>query len=231
MGCLLSDQSYLISLFLASCFFSVFAALPKGWIKMATEAGTPYYLHREDKVTQWLDPRVHSGLDALRQQHNWIRLAAYRTANKLRGLQNFSYLSMISLTEVQNAFHSAEARLELHNPHDVINCETMSAVLLHLYAQASHAVARVEMMVSWLLFAFDRDRQGGIPLQSFKVALALLSVGWVEEKYRFVFSVYDVDHDGIITRIELRHLLLACTRILETIDEVRRQFYSCWLHV
>ena len=57
-------------------------------------------------------------------------------------------------------------------------------------------MARVEMMTSFLLLCFDRHRSGGIPLQSFKAGLVCLAAGWAEEKWRYLFSVFDTDNDG-----------------------------------
>ena len=48
-----------------------------------------------------------------------------------------------------------------------------AAVMLQLYSSVGQATARVEMTTSWVLLAFDREREGLIPLQSFKVRISV----------------------------------------------------------
>jgi len=195
-------------------------ALPPGTVKLVDEHGTPYYLSQANKTTQYVDPRVDRMLRTVATELRWIRLAAYRTATKLRALQHFTALSVVRADELFNCFHLAEQQLpELHDPTATLTSEVMSTVLLQIYSRSSNQMARVEMMVSLLLLCFDRHRSGTVPLQSFKVALTLLSAGWCEEKFRLMFAVFDTDQDGFITCVDLGRLLVAMSRVLEVIDE------------
>ena len=82
-----------------------------------------------------MDPRVDTILRTLRDEFRWVRLAAYRAAVKVRALQHFSALSLVRVDELFNCLHAAESELpSLHDPTAVLTPETMSTVLLQLYA-------------------------------------------------------------------------------------------------
>jgi len=63
------------------------------------------------------------------------------------------------------------------------------------------------MMGERLFSVFDRDNSGAIDFQEFLTGMGLIYRGTVEEKKRFLFEMYDLDDDGVVTRAELFTML------------------------
>lgn len=83
-----------------------------------------------------MDPRVDELLRSLSKEFRWIRLAAYRTSAKIRALQHFSALSVIRVDELFNCFRAAEMEIPgIHDPTAILSPETMSTILLQVYAR------------------------------------------------------------------------------------------------
>ncbi|EDQ92900.1 uncharacterized protein MONBRDRAFT_22129 [Monosiga brevicollis MX1] len=179
--------------------------LPHGWAKALTDSGTPYYINHETRVTQWVDPRLQSCLQEL-SAHDDIRLAAYRTAIKLRDVQVYLRMSQIKLPTALNAFYALDVHSD-YSSGQQIDAEEMAVVLMEMYADLPHPQRNVEVMISMMLKIYDRNRSGHISLQAFQTALTLLSVSWIEEKYRFLFTIYDTNQDDFITVEQLTQLL------------------------
>jgi len=71
-----------------------------------------------------------------------------------------------------------------------------------------------------LYAVFDRDHSGGVDFQEFLTGMALIYRGTGEEKNKFLFEMYDLDGDGVVTREDLRTMLShipAAFKILETV--------------
>ncbi|CAF4404742.1 unnamed protein product, partial [Rotaria magnacalcarata] len=52
------------------------------------------------------------------------------------------------------------------------------------HPQLINVISTVDLTLNWLLNIYDINRTGTIRLLSMKMALALLSRGYIEEKYR-----------------------------------------------
>merc|ERR1719456_1678582 len=63
------------------------------------------------------------------------------------------------------------------------------------------------MMGERLFAVFDRDNSGAIDFQEFLTGMALIYRGTLEEKKKFLFEMYDLDGDGVVTREELFTML------------------------
>jgi len=63
------------------------------------------------------------------------------------------------------------------------------------------------MMGERLFSVFDRDNSGAIDFQEFLTGMGLIYRGTLEEKRRFLFEMYDLDDDGVVTREELFTML------------------------
>ncbi|XP_076666481.1 NADPH oxidase isoform X2 [Andrena cerasifolii] len=57
---------------------------------------------------------------------------------------------------------------------------------------------------------FDRDNSGSISLQEFLDAMHQLAGKTPDDKFKFLFKVYDIDGDGLIQLHELEHVMRAC---------------------
>ena len=59
--------------------------------------------------------------------------------------------------------------------------------------------------------SFDRDGNGSIDFQEFLITIKMTSRGSIDEKLRWVFSLYDADGSGYVTKEELLDILEVCT--------------------
>uniref|UniRef100_A0A5K4F2Q4 Calponin-homology (CH) domain-containing protein n=3 Tax=Schistosoma TaxID=6181 RepID=A0A5K4F2Q4_SCHMA len=76
----------------------------------------------------------------------------------------------------------------------------------------------VDLILNWLLNVYDRMRCGTIRVLSFKVALALMSMANLDEKYRYLFSLIS-DRDGCVDEQRLGALLYECVLIPRNLGE------------
>ncbi|EGD73303.1 hypothetical protein PTSG_05018 [Salpingoeca rosetta] len=193
--------------------------LPDEWEKAVTDDGTPYYINHTTRQTQWTDPRLESCLREL-NCHDDIRLAVYRTASKMRDFQVYCRMSKVHLSDVLNAFYALE-----YTPHnaqgqpETLRADEMATVLLEVFSKLPNPLSHVEIMVSWLLQTYDRERTGRVPLLSLKIALSTLCTSWIEEKYRYAFGLLDNNADGMITREQLAFYITATLQMLKPIRE------------
>eukprot|EP00056_Hartaetosiga_gracilis_P009309 m.133411 g.133411 ORF g.133411 m.133411 type:complete len:1161 (+) comp13100_c0_seq1:275-3757(+) len=225
----LSSRKATISEWQAKPFFTenfrIGDDLPPGWTFATTQQGTPYYINHDTRDTQWIDPRLLDIFDVL-ASHNKIRLAAYRASKKLRSFQCFMRFSEIHIIKVLDAFYALDFLTSEKRELGAVEInDVMGEVYKNLRGRYgpedmdTNIVSRRQIMTSWLLTAFDRYRTGRVPILSAKIALALLSIGWVEEKYRYVFGVLDSNQDNYITREQLTAFIQICIQILDTIEE------------
>ncbi|VDP77982.1 unnamed protein product [Echinostoma caproni] len=76
----------------------------------------------------------------------------------------------------------------------------------------------VDLTLNWLLNVYDRMRKGNIRAISFKVALTILSVANLDDKYRYLFSLI-ADSNGCVTEQRLSALLYECILIPRNLGE------------
>ena len=82
------------------------------------------------------------------------------------------------------------------------------------------------MMGERLFTVFDTDSSGAINFQEFVTGMALIYHGTVDEKRKFLFEMYDLDGDGVVTREELTTMLThvpAAFKILAASMDVESQ--------
>ncbi|CAH8459653.1 unnamed protein product [Dicrocoelium dendriticum] len=89
----------------------------------------------------------------------------------------------------------------------------------YLISPAKYSVnVCVDLTLNWLLNVYDRMRRGNIRALSFKVALTILSVANLDEKYRYLFSLI-ADTNGCVTEQRLGALLYECVLIPRNLGE------------
>ena len=54
---------------------------------------------------------------------------------------------------------------------------------------------------------FNRNREGELDFRNFCCALSIICLGSTDEKFRFLFDLFDLDCDGLLSRKELLNLL------------------------
>lgn len=192
-----------------------------GWTKHVTAEGCPFYLNEDTRVTQWVDPRLEALLLELNDKYRGIRFSAYRTAIKLRTLQNMTSLASIQISEVLTSLQLVEPVLmQQEDAMDgMIDSSRIADVLKQVLGRRPLNIEVIEVLISFFLTAFDRNRTGKIPLVWLKMALVCLSIGWYEEKLRALFAIFDCNHDGHMTLLELRSFIACIAYLTEPFDE------------
>jgi Ca2+-binding EF-hand superfamily protein len=61
---------------------------------------------------------------------------------------------------------------------------------------------------------FNRNREGELDFRNFCCALSIICLGSTNEKFRFMFDLFDVDCDGLLSRKELLYLLTTLSQLL-----------------
>ena len=54
---------------------------------------------------------------------------------------------------------------------------------------------------------FDSSRMGSIIFRDFCCALSIICLGSINEKLRFLFDLFDLDYDSLLSRKELNYML------------------------
>ena len=62
--------------------------------------------------------------------------------------------------------------------------------------------------------AYDRDEDGTIDFKEFMTTLTVAARGGLEDKLRWVFDMFDINHDGRVSRREARQILAVITPTL-----------------
>ncbi|EDV27444.1 Neuronal calcium sensor 1 [Trichoplax sp. H2] len=78
----------------------------------------------------------------------------------------------------------------------------------------------VSKFASFVFNVFDTDKNHFITFAEFLTALSITSRGTVDEKLDWAFSLYDIDHDGFITREEMTAIIDAIYCMVGSTDEM-----------
>ncbi|XP_069678957.1 Kv channel-interacting protein 4-like [Periplaneta americana] len=66
----------------------------------------------------------------------------------------------------------------------------------------------------YVFAALDREHSGTITFRDFMLGLSIVMKGTLQERLRWAFSLYDVNHDGYITRAEMLAVITAIYELL-----------------
>lgn len=90
-------------------------------------------------------------------------------------------------------------------PAGIIREETFKFI----YAQFFPQGANTNLYAHYVFNTLDKDHTGILSFENFVQGLSILSRGTLEEKLCWTFSLYDINHDGIITREEMTDIVTA----------------------
>jgi len=77
-----------------------------------------------------------------------------------------------------------------------------------------------ENLVERLFKYFDKDKSGSIDFSEFCLSMAIILKGSKEEKLKVCFSLFDENHDGRITKDELKNVLKMQLSSISLIDQL-----------
>lgn len=61
---------------------------------------------------------------------------------------------------------------------------------------------------------FNRNMEGEIDFRNFCCALSIICLGSTNEKFRFIFDLFDINCDGLLSRKELLQMLNTLSQLL-----------------
>lgn len=129
------------------------------------------------------------------QNYDVIRFATYRTACKLRFIQKRTNLILVDIWNIIEAFR--ENGLNTLEPDSELNVSRLESILSSIFHQLNKRLPSsqqievdqsVNLLLNWLISAYDREHKGRILVFSLKVALSHLCTGKLMDKLRYIFT-------------------------------------------
>jgi len=101
-----------------------------------------------------------------------------------------------SATEVKRLYWSFKSEC----PSGLVNQETFHAI----YSKFFPVGANLSCYPSYIFSTLDHRKTGVINFEDFAIGLSILLKGSQEDKLKWIFHLYDVNKDGILTKTEMR---------------------------
>ncbi|XP_058454866.1 Kv channel-interacting protein 4-like isoform X1 [Malaya genurostris] len=95
-------------------------------------------------------------------------------------------------------------------PAGIIREETFKFIYSQFFPQG----ANTSLYAHYVFNTLDKDHTGILSFENFVQGLSILSRGSLEEKLCWTFSLYDINHDGKITREEMTDIVIAIYELM-----------------
>ncbi|XP_058821796.1 Kv channel-interacting protein 4-like isoform X1 [Topomyia yanbarensis] len=95
-------------------------------------------------------------------------------------------------------------------PAGIIREETFKFIYSQFFPQG----ANTSLYAHYVFNTLDKDHTGILSFENFVQGLSILSRGSLEEKLSWTFSLYDINHDGKITREEMTDIVIAIYELM-----------------
>ncbi|EDV23308.1 uncharacterized protein TRIADDRAFT_27823 [Trichoplax adhaerens] len=176
--------------------------------------------------TQWDHPTT---TDILREidQLNYIKFAAYRTAIKMRIIQQrFDKVEFLRLLSVFDQLGYGTQQSSDDDEVQDMNVLDLENILVKLFSQPTLAndielanpLLSTDLALNFALNIFDRDRSGKLKLTAIKIFLTVMCKGYLRDKYQFLFKL--IANRGKFANAEgLESLLSQLMQIVSYIKE------------
>ncbi|XP_035226171.1 Kv channel-interacting protein 1-like isoform X1 [Stegodyphus dumicola] len=106
-------------------------------------------------------------------------------------------------------------------PSGMVREETFKGI----YAQYFPKGADTSQYAHYVFNTFDQDHTGAITFTDFVIGLSVLARGSLQEKLRWVFSLYDINGDGYITKDEMSRIVTSIYDMMgKTMDPPLEEF-------
>uniref|UniRef100_A0AAZ3PJT3 Dystrophin related protein 2 n=1 Tax=Oncorhynchus tshawytscha TaxID=74940 RepID=A0AAZ3PJT3_ONCTS len=165
------------------------------WERAISPNKVPYYINHQTQTTCWDHPQMKELYQALADLNN-IRFSAYRTAMKLRRVQQALRLDKLSLGCAAAVLQGLGSGYDdpVTDAVEVMDVLEVIHALTSLYKQLEekHGVLLdiplcVDMCLNWLLNVYDSGRNGQLRILSFKTGLVCLCNADIQEKCKYLF--------------------------------------------
>merc|ERR1719510_2453435 len=201
-------------------FLSVAVHYP--WARAVSQHKVPYYINHQTETTHWDHPDMVALFKSL-TRFNAVRFSAYRTAMKLRQVQKKLGFHLLHLSVAMEAFDAHGLRGQNDKLLDVSDMITVLSSLYETISAAHPTAVNVprclDLTLNWMLNVYDCQRTGHVRVLSFKLAIAILCQGPLEEKYRYMFRLI-ADQQRRATERKLGLLLHDCIQIPRVLGEL-----------
>jgi len=192
------------------------------WARAISQNKVPYYINHQTETTHWDHPDMVQLFKGI-TEFNKVRFSAYRTAMKLREVQKTLGLHYLNLNVAIEAFDAHGLRGQNDKLLDVPDMITVLSSLYETISAAHPTIVNVplclDLTLNWLLNVYDCQRTGHVRVLSFKLAIAILCQGPLEEKYRYMFRLI-ADQQRRATERKLGLLLHDCIQIPRVLGEL-----------
>ncbi|KAH9529974.1 Kv channel-interacting protein 4 [Dermatophagoides farinae] len=84
----------------------------------------------------------------------------------------------------------------------------------HIYSQFFPKGADVNQYAHYVFNTFDPERTGIVTFTDFVIGLSVLSRGTIQDKLKWIFSLYDVNCDGVISKDDLSRVIISVYDLL-----------------
>ncbi|XP_041766292.1 Kv channel-interacting protein 4-like isoform X4 [Anopheles merus] len=100
-------------------------------------------------------------------------------------------------------------------PAGIIREETFKFIYSQFFPQG----ANTGLYAHYVFNTLDKEHTGILSFENFVQGLSILSRGTLEEKLCWTFSLYDINHDGKITREEMTDIVTAIYELMGARDD------------
>jgi Ca2+-binding EF-hand superfamily protein len=119
------------------------------------------------------------------------------------GLQGLVNSTKISRKEIQLLYRGFKQGC----PSGTVGLEQFKEIYSLFFPHGYKSNADTGQYAIYVFNSFDRDKNGRINFEEFVLGLSVLSRGSIEEKLRWIFDLYDVDQDGLLTTDDIEQVM------------------------
>ncbi|RNA11887.1 dystrobrevin beta-like isoform X1 [Brachionus plicatilis] len=151
--------------------------------------------NQSQKFTKLLTDYKQIILELRAQNFDVIRFATYRTASKLRFIQKRLNLHLIDLWNVIETFRDTNLHT-LDLLHE-LDSSKLEQCIQNMYLQLNKRLAfnqqinvdsQTQLLLSWMLNLYDKNRLSRLKVFSFKIALTTMCSGKLVDKLKYIFN-------------------------------------------
>ncbi|VDP09816.1 unnamed protein product [Soboliphyme baturini] len=122
-----------------------------------------------------------------------------------QSIQHLADLTKFSRKEIQMIYRG----FKQGSPNGLVSADQFKEIYSQFFTRGDST-----HYASLVFNSFDHDRGSGRIRFEFVQALSIVSRGSLEEKLKWVFKLYDVDGDGLLTRPDLEKLISSVYALL-----------------
>lgn len=147
------------------------------------------------------------------QNFDVIRFASYRTACKLRFIQKRTYLHLVDIWNMIEAFR--ENGLNVLEPRAEMSLPRARGLVASIYYQLNKRLPHsqqvdvsqcISLLLNWLLATYEPEEGSGFRVLSLKVSLSIMCAGKLVDKLRYIFSLL-ADSNGQLIMVRFAQFL------------------------